>query len=110
MENVEVKSSVESRRSFLKKVAYAAPAVVALGALTAPMSAHASVVFNQKTIYNNVGKSANVTEHYDNVANYTVDGTFTPNGGTTSVYDRQKIAEAPKNWLQNFFDAVFGRA
>ena len=34
-------TSVEARRSFLKKVAYAAPVVVALGALSTPKSAHA---------------------------------------------------------------------
>jgi hypothetical protein len=35
-------TSVEARRSFLKKVAYAAPAIVALGALSTPKSAHAT--------------------------------------------------------------------
>lgn len=109
MENVEIQT-VEARRSFLKKVAYAAPAIVALGALTAPMSVQASVVFSQKTIKNNAGNTANVSEHYDNVGKFTQDGTFTPTGGTTTVYDRVKIVEAPKNWLQNFFDSVFGRA
>lgn len=47
MENLEIKSTVESRRSFLKKAVYAAPAVVALGTLTAPMSAQASVIHKQ---------------------------------------------------------------
>lgn len=32
----------ETRRSFLKKAAYAAPAIVVLGALSAPSKAHAS--------------------------------------------------------------------
>lgn len=41
MENVEIQS-VEARRSFLKKVAYVAPAVVVLGSLTLPSSAQAS--------------------------------------------------------------------
>lgn len=48
MENTDTKNqSVEARRSFLKKVAYAAPAVVALGALTVPVSAQASVFHGQ---------------------------------------------------------------
>lgn len=47
MENLEIKSTVESRRSFLKKAVYAAPVVVALGALTAPVSAQASVIHKQ---------------------------------------------------------------
>ena len=38
MKNTEV----SSRRAFLKKAAYAAPAVIALGTLTNPTSAHAS--------------------------------------------------------------------
>lgn len=36
-----MKTPVEARRSFLKKTAYAAPAVMALGALGAPVSAFA---------------------------------------------------------------------
>lgn len=100
-------TSVEARRSFLKKAAYVAPAVVALGALSAPVSAHASVVFNQKTVYNQKNQSAFVTEHYDNVGKFTVDGTFTPESGPTTTYDRTAIENANKNWLQKFFDAVF---
>lgn len=38
-----IKSPVTTRRSFLKKAAYAAPAVMALGALSAPVSAFAKV-------------------------------------------------------------------
>jgi hypothetical protein len=48
MENVEIKS-VEARRSFLKKVAYVAPAVVVLGSLTLPNSAQAST-FSHNTV------------------------------------------------------------
>jgi hypothetical protein len=44
MENTEVQTTVEARRSFLIKVAYTAPAVMALGALGAPMSAHESII------------------------------------------------------------------
>jgi hypothetical protein len=110
MENVETKStSAEARRSFLKKAAYAAPAVMVLGSLTAPMSAQASIIHHQQTIFNKAGTSAEVTENYDNVGDFTVDGTFTPNGSGTTAYGRQQIASAPKNWLQNFFDTVFGR-
>lgn len=42
LENVEM-NTAQSRRTFLKKAAYVAPAVVALGALTIPASAQASV-------------------------------------------------------------------
>lgn len=48
MENTEV-SSVEARRSFLKKVAYTAPAVIALGSLTLPVTAQASTFTNTFT-------------------------------------------------------------
>lgn len=34
--------SLESRRSFIKKAAYAAPAIIALGSITKPVSAAAS--------------------------------------------------------------------
>ena len=39
--NVENKN-VESRRSFLKKAAYVAPTIIALGSITKPVSAAAS--------------------------------------------------------------------
>lgn len=45
MENVKI-DNVEARRSFLKKVAYVAPAVVVLGSLTLPSSAQASTFHN----------------------------------------------------------------
>lgn len=110
MENLETKSaSVQSRRNFLKKAAYAAPAVIALGALTAPVSAHASIVYHQKTAYKN-GRAAEITEHYDNVANYSVDGTFTPESNPTTVWTRNDIATAENNWIQSFLNVIFGRA
>jgi hypothetical protein len=107
MENLETQK-VEARRGFLKKVAYAAPAVVALGALTAPVSAQASVVYHQTTAYKK-GVPANVTEHYDNAGNYSVDGTFTPAGKGTTVWDRPAIVNAEGNWIQNFLNTMFGR-
>lgn len=49
MENVE-NQNVEARRSFLKKVAYVAPAVMALGALNAHAgTSQAASVFTGKT-------------------------------------------------------------
>ena len=45
MKNIEIEN-VSSRRAFLKKMAYTAPMVVTLGALTAPMTAGASVFTN----------------------------------------------------------------
>jgi hypothetical protein len=54
MENTKVQTTVEARRSFLKKAAYTAPAVMALGALSAPMSAHESIVrINQNNGWGN---------------------------------------------------------
>ena len=37
---------VNSRRNFLKKAAYSAPAIIAMGALTAPVTAQASTFVN----------------------------------------------------------------
>lgn len=45
--------SNEARRSFLKKAAYAAPVVMALGALVVPMSAHASSLGKSNSKANN---------------------------------------------------------
>lgn len=100
----------EGRRSFLRKAAYVAPVVVALGALTSPVSAHASIVFNQATTYNKTGNKAFVAENYDNVGKFTVNGTFQPEGGKLTSYDRNAIATAPRNYLQRFFDFVFRRS
>jgi hypothetical protein len=51
---METNNMNETRRSFLKKVVYVAPAIVALGALATPSNGHAanSVVFtvNGKTV------------------------------------------------------------
>ena len=41
--NEEVNKEQESRRTFMKKAAYAAPTLVALGALTRPTDAKAGV-------------------------------------------------------------------
>lgn len=103
-------TSVEARRSFLKKAAYVAPAVVALGALSAPVSAHASVVFNQTYVFNEDNQRAYVSEHYDNVEKYTLDGTFKPDGEESTLYTRNDIVTAEDNYLQKFFDWVFGRS
>jgi hypothetical protein len=60
-------NSVESRRKFLKKAAYVAPAVMALGTLTAPSSAHASVISLNKDVKGPFGKlNVNTSGHYDN--------------------------------------------
>jgi hypothetical protein len=40
--NMETKQMNENRRSFLKKVGYTAPVILALGALATPTNGHAS--------------------------------------------------------------------
>lgn len=49
------KNITESRRNFLKKAAYAAPAIMVLGTLTVPTSAHASYIYRAQV--NNVPKN-----------------------------------------------------
>ncbi len=44
-----IEENKNSRRSFLKKAAYAAPAIVALGSMTIPTSAAASNTVNRDT-------------------------------------------------------------
>jgi hypothetical protein len=56
--------NVESRRKFLKKAAYVAPVVVALGGLTAPMSAHASYIHTKSVKYD-TGKNVEVYKEND---------------------------------------------
>jgi len=43
MDKNQDNESLESRRSFIKKAAYAAPTIIALGAIRQPVSAAASV-------------------------------------------------------------------
>lgn len=46
-------NNAESRRNFLKKAAYAAPAVVALGGLSAQAHSHGSSLGNTRSTANN---------------------------------------------------------
>ena len=71
---------VLSRRSFLRKAAYTAPAVVTLGALTAPVSARASV-FTHSTQTNPSTNPATITSEE---VIYTQDGTNNVINGTTT--------------------------
>lgn len=53
MENLEKKEQIAtSRRAFLIKAAYVAPVVVGLGALSAPVTAHASVFHGDVLVTN----------------------------------------------------------
>lgn len=76
--------NVNARRKFLKKAAYAAPIVLALGAMTAPISAHASVIFTKGT-WNAGGEDQfEAGQNYDNVKKAVKDGYLS--------YDYQKGA------------------
>ena len=97
-------TSVEARRSFLKKAAYVAPVVIALGTLSAPVSAHASVIFNQGT-FDSSGKSFSATEHYDNVANVSIDGTL--DYGTAHKEYVQTNFQENSGLLQRFYNLLF---
>jgi len=46
MDKKMIEEDTNSRRSFLKKAAYAAPAIVALGSITKPTNAMASCISN----------------------------------------------------------------
>jgi hypothetical protein len=82
-------NSVESRRKFLKKAAYVAPAVLALGTLTAPSSAHASVISVSKDVKGPFGQlNVNTTGHYDNQKHVFTD----MNSKTTIVKTGKEIA------------------
>lgn len=54
-------TSVEARRSFLKKAAYVAPAVIVLGALSAPKSAYAGDSGLQQSFTNTAGVSTDLS-------------------------------------------------
>lgn len=57
-------TNVESRRSFLKKAAYAAPAIVVLGGLTLPQQAQASLIYQGTVKSTNTNGAQKTTEIY----------------------------------------------
>jgi hypothetical protein len=103
-------NSVESRRKFLKKAAYAAPVVIALGAMTAPISAHASVIYKQGTWNRGTGEQFEAGEHYDNVQKAIQDGylSYDSQAGvykTTDKFNKTDFTSNPE--LKALFDALF---
>ena len=112
MEQLE-HDGVAGRRKFLKKAAYVAPAVFALGSLTAPMTANASLIAHRDsfTCACSDGTAKNVTawEMYEtDDGGYTDSGGYAFDDGTSQRYTREEIASS--SWLQTFFDILFGRA
>lgn len=97
-------TSFETRRSFLKKAAYAAPAVIALGSLSAPVTAHASIIYNHGTFTSGT-KSFDATESYDNVRNVSVSGTL--DYGTTHKDYVETDFATNEGLLQKFFNFLF---
>lgn len=116
MENTEL-SMVEARRSFLKKVAYTAPAVIALGALTLPSSAQASVfTHNTQSVPATNPATSTSTETIT-----TIDGTNIVTSGTsdsvpanTLLHDDytgtqvKQLAEGTNTW--KWVNDLFGGA
>lgn len=90
----------ESRRGFLKKAAYAAPAVIALGSLSAPVSAQASVLHLSG---NGLLPRSTVTADYDNVANKYSNVTRSGPIGTLSINDRVANTSPFRTWLRSIF-------
>ncbi|MCI4407317.1 MAG: hypothetical protein JHC35_08575 [Sulfuricurvum sp.] len=106
-------NSVESRRKFLKKAAYAAPVVIALGAMTAPISAHASVICKQGTWNAGASNQFEAGEHYDNVQKAIQDGylSYDRQAGaykTTDKFNKTDFTSNPD--LKAMFDALFNNA
>lgn len=106
MENVE-NQNVEARRSFLKKVAYVAPAVVALGALNAHASVSAGAAPSTfvNTWTDNHGATQTVT-----VSGYSKTGEVT--GGTingTPVSAANVVTPPMSNffaWFKQWFPSI----
>jgi hypothetical protein len=109
----------EARRSFLKKVVYVAPAVVALGALTAPVGAHASVFVGQ--VYTNPTSSNQGVESI-HVGDATVvgnsqtkvieSGSYTNlNTGVTTQFSADQVKANDWGlftWAKAYFGNIFG--
>lgn len=92
--------SNNSRRSFLKKAAYAAPVVMALGALTAPVSAHASYVHISQLQNKPAARTADLYQQNDGtkwVKSYEND---LSHPAETNVF---KEPTSLYSWLKSFF-------
>jgi hypothetical protein len=105
--------NVSSRRKFLQKAAYAAPVVIALGAMTAPISAHASVIYKQSTWNAGTSGQFEAGEHYDNVQKAIQDGylSYDRQAGTyatTDKFNKTDFTSSPD--LKAMFDALFNNA
>ncbi len=91
------KTTNTSRRSFMRKVAYVAPAVVALGVLGAPTNAHASYI-HVATVVNNP-RLADVSQQNDGtkwVKTYEDDSQFHE---TKFFHTKSTFMD----WLRSFF-------
>jgi hypothetical protein len=116
MENVEIQG-VEARRSFLKKVAYVAPAVVVLGSLTLPNSAQASTFTGEARVNPGdtlIGVSTVTGEN--GAVGAAGGGTYQrvySNGstGTVQSYTGAQVVENKMGvftWAQKFFGNILG--
>lgn len=106
-------NQVNSRRKFLQKAVYAAPVVIALGAMTAPISAHASVIYRQGTWNAGTIDQFEAGEHYDTVQKAIQDGylSYHQKSGTyttTDKFNKTDFSTYPE--LNKMFNALFNNA
>lgn len=103
-------SQAVSRRNFLKKAAYAAPVIIALGAMTAPISAHASVIFTKGTWNAGTVDQFEAGQNYDNVNKAIQDGylSYDYQNKTYSTTEKfTKLDFSTDSSLTNFFNGLF---
>ena len=92
------------------KAAYAAPIVIALGAMTAPISAHASVIFTKGTWDEGTGSQFEAGQNYDNVNKAIQDGYLSYNraNGTYTTTDKfTQLQFSTEPGLTSFFNSLF---
>ena len=80
-----------------------------MGTLTAPVTANASIIYNQGTIVSEkTGAETIVTESYDNVEEKTIAGSWTPQStGTTTAYNEIEVAAVEQSWFRNLVNFMF---
>lgn len=95
-----MENNTQSRRNFLKKAVYAAPAVIALGTLAAPQSAHASYVYMGK-LQNTKGTTPRYADLYQEN-----DGTKWVKTVEDDAYVKETLVHQDKptftSWLLSF--------
>ena len=97
-----MEANTNSRRNFLKKAAYAAPAVIALGTLASPQTVHASYVYVGKLDNNKLTTPRSADIYREN------DGTQWMKTVEDDAYVKETLVHTSERTWTNWFLSFLG--